>query len=115
MFGGDMIRDLTSDEVVAAGSREADHQCIPQVRGLVSRLRPEGIVLIAASADVDGSEKNPDLTFAVNARCADSVARAASEFGARLLYISAEWVFAGSCRKGFPLEANPPQRVCSRN
>jgi len=101
MLGTDMLQDWRSDEVVAADKNEADIRDPVQVRKLVSRVRPDWIVLTAAYTDVDGSESNKDLAFAVNCIGASNVARVASEFGARIFYVSTDYVFDGTSSRAY--------------
>jgi len=106
MLGTDMLRDWKSDEIIAADSTEADIREPQQVTKLVASAKPDWIVLTAAYTDVDGSEKNQDLAFAVNATGAENVARAATESGARLFYISTDYVFDGNSTR--PYEPDDP-------
>ncbi len=106
MLGTDMLRDWRSDEVVGADRAQADIRDIAQVRALVSKVRPDWIVLTAAYTDVDGSEKNQELAFAVNSTGAAHVARVALEFGARLFYVSTDYVFDGTSSR--PYETTDP-------
>jgi dTDP-4-dehydrorhamnose reductase len=98
MLGTDILQAWKSDEVIPADSAETDIRNAEQVRSLVSGVRPDWIVLAAAYTDVDGSEQNSDLAFAVNAIGAENVARVASEFDARLFYVSTDYVFDGSSK-----------------
>lgn len=106
MLGTDILQDWKSDDVFPADTAEADIRNIEQVRALVSKLRPDWIILAAAYTDVDGSESNPDLAFAVNGKGAENVARVATECGAKLLYISTDYVFDGSAK--LPYETTDP-------
>ncbi len=56
---------------------------------------PEAVIHAGAYTDVDGAEGNPALAMAVNADGTECVARAAAQVGARLLYISTDYVFDG--------------------
>jgi dTDP-4-dehydrorhamnose reductase len=78
-----------------------------QVLHLVRRSRPDWIVLAAAYTDVDGCEINRDLAFGVNCRGAVNVARAAKQHGARLLYLSTDYVFDGT--KTTPYTTDDPR------
>jgi dTDP-4-dehydrorhamnose reductase len=72
-------------------------------------------VLAAAYTDVDGCERNPDLAFAVNRDGAANVATAAKLVGARLVFLSSDYVFDG--KKTTPYEigdARNPQSVYGR-
>jgi dTDP-4-dehydrorhamnose reductase len=85
------------------------------VQQVVEETRPEWIVLAAAYTDVDGCEGNTALAFAVNRDGAVNVAAAAKMFGARLLFLSSDYVFDG--RKTIPYEtsdARNPQSVYGR-
>ena len=63
---------------------------------MVQQTRPEWIVLSAAYTDVDGCESNRELAFAVNRDAPVNVAKAAKEIGARLLFLSSDYVFDGT-------------------
>jgi dTDP-4-dehydrorhamnose reductase len=112
MLGTDILEVWKSDEVIPADSAEADIRNAEEVRSLVSKVRPSWIVLAAAYTDVDGSEENSEVAFAVNATGAENVARVASEFGARLFYISTDYVFDGSSTVPYePTDAVRPLNV----
>ena len=64
------------------------------VRAIVE-VAPEVVIHAGAYTDVDGAERNPDLAMAVNANGTERVARAAAKTGARLIYISTDYVFDG--------------------
>jgi len=106
MLGTDMLRVWQGHDVIAVDAAEADIRDFDQVRALVSRVQPQWIVLTAAYTDVDGSEKNRDLAFAVNATGAENVAQAAGEVGAALFYVSTDYVFDGNATR--PYEPNDP-------
>jgi dTDP-4-dehydrorhamnose reductase len=96
-----------ADEVRGLGSRDIDIRDSQKVREAVKAMRPEWIVLAAAYTDVDGCESNPDLAFSVNRDGAANVAQAAKETGARLLFLSSDYVFDG--RKTSPYETDDPR------
>jgi dTDP-4-dehydrorhamnose reductase len=106
MLGKDLVQEWTQDEIIPATSRDTDIRDLEQVRSLVSRTRPDWVVLTAAYTDVDGSEKNPELAFAVNGEGTKNVAKAAQEFGAKLFYVSTDYLFDGTARR--PIETDHP-------
>lgn len=61
----------------------------------VNEARPDVIIHAAAYTDVDGAEREPDQAMAVNAFGTGRVAKAAAACGARLVYISTDYVFDG--------------------
>jgi len=115
LLGKELMREWSGDSVTGLSSRDADICDAKRVRQVVQETRPEWIVLAAAYTDVDGCENNPDLAFAVNRDGAVNVATVAKEFGARLLFLSSDYVFDG--KKTTPYEtgdARNPQSVYGR-
>jgi dTDP-4-dehydrorhamnose reductase len=106
MLGTDLLQEWQSDQLIPASSSDADIREPAQVRALVDRYRPDWIILAAAYTDVDGSERNRELAFAVNGSGSENVARAAAEFGAKVFYISTDYVFDG--KSGRPYKPEHP-------
>lgn len=107
LLGKALMREWSDDAVTGLGSRDADIRDLKQVQKVVQETRPEWIVLAAAYTDVDGCEGNPDLAFAVNRDGAVNVAMAAKNAGARLLFLSSDYVFDGT--KSSPYEPEDPR------
>src|ERR1022692_686084 len=107
LLGKALVREWSGDTVTAPSSPDADIRDSSRVRQIVRETRPEWIVLSAAYTDVDGCESNAELAFAVNRDGAMNVATAAKEVGARLLFLSSDYVFDG--RKTTPYEADDPR------
>lgn len=106
MLGTDIQREWTSAELIPASSKDADIRNIEDVRALVNRAKPDWIVLSAAYTDVDGSEKNPELAFAVNEKGTENVAVVAAEADIPLLYVSTDYLYDGLLRR--PYEPEDP-------
>ena len=106
LLGRDLVAAWTSDDVIAATSRDADIRDAGQVRRLVARERPDWIILAAAYTEVDGSERNADLAFAVNRDGTRNVSVAARELDAKLCYMSTDYVFDGASSR--PYEPEDP-------
>jgi dTDP-4-dehydrorhamnose reductase len=107
LLGKALVREWSGDEVVGLSSRDVDIRDPAKVREVVEAVRPEWIVLAAAYTDVDGCERHRDLAFAVNRDGAVHVAKAAKFVGARLLFLSSDYVFDG--KKTSPYEASDPR------
>jgi dTDP-4-dehydrorhamnose reductase len=115
LLGKALIHEWDRDVVSGLTSQDADLRDAKAVQRAVKETRPDWIVLSAAYTDVDGCENNRDLAFAVNRDGAVNVAAAATEFGARLLFLSSDYVFDGT--KKFPYEtddARNPRSVYGR-
>jgi dTDP-4-dehydrorhamnose reductase len=107
MLGNALTRRWSGDEVVGLGSSQADIRKPEQVTRMVAETRPDWIVLAAAYTDVDGCEINPTLAASVNTQGAVNVAQAARDSGARLVFISTDYVFGGM--KTTPYETDEPR------
>jgi len=116
LLGKALMREWSGDEITGLGSRAADIRDPVQVRAVVEEARPSWIVLAAAYTDVDGCESHHDLAMAVNRDGAMNAAAAARKVGAKLLFLSSDYVFDG--RKTSPYEiadARNPQSVYGRS
>jgi dTDP-4-dehydrorhamnose reductase len=95
LLGTDLLEGWAGDEILPATSREVDIRDSSQVHRFLARERPDWIILAAAFTDVDGSERSPELAFSINRDGAKYVALAARDTGAKLLYLSTDYVFDG--------------------
>src|SRR6516164_2541038 len=105
LLGSDLLEEWTSAEVVPASSKDADIRDIAQVRRLVTSSRPDCIVLAAAYTDVDASEANPDMAFATNRDGTKNVAVVSREFGAKLCYLSTDYLYDGEAKRPYEISA----------
>ena len=107
LLGKALIRQWSGDEVTGVNSRDADIRNDDRVQELVQQTRPDWIVLTAAYTDVDGCESNRELAFAVNRDGAVNVCKAALSVGARLVFLSSDYVFDG--KKTEPYQTGDPR------
>ena len=102
MLGQDLAAVLRPNyEVLALDHRECDISDETAVRRVFCEWRPKLVVNCAAFTDVDACESEPERAFAVNARGAGHVARAAEHAGGRVFYISTDYVFDGEKREPY--------------
>jgi dTDP-4-dehydrorhamnose reductase len=116
LLGKDLIRQWQGNELVGLGSKDVDIRDANRVREVVDQSRPDWIVLAAAYTNVDNCESHPELAFAVNRDGPVHVAHAAKRVGAKLLFLSSDYVFDG--KKTTPYEAEDtrnPQSVYGRS
>jgi dTDP-4-dehydrorhamnose reductase len=112
LLGKDLMREWRSDEITGLGSAEADLRDSVRISEVVREQRPDWVVLAAAYTNVDGCETNRDLAFAVNRNGAVNVAHAAKEAGARLIFLSSDYVFDGTKKTPYETgDARNPQSV----
>jgi dTDP-4-dehydrorhamnose reductase len=116
LLGKALVREWSGEEILALGTRDLDIRQTTHVREIVERERPQWIVLAAAYTDVDGCESDPRRAFEVNRDGAVNVAEAAKSFGAKLLFLSSDYVFDGE--KSSPYKTGDrrnPQSIYGRS
>ncbi len=106
LLGSDLVEDWTGDTIIPATSRDADIRDLGELRRLASGQRPDWIILAAGYTDVDGSERDPELAFAINRDGTRNVSFVARELGAKLCYLSTDYVFDGASTR--PYEPEDP-------
>jgi dTDP-4-dehydrorhamnose reductase len=104
MLGRDLLPVVQESfpEAVIQGwdIEEIDIRREEETRSRIEGLGPDLILLAAAYTDVDGCEQNGDHAFQVNAEGVKHVALGASRCGAKVVYLSTDYVFDG--QKGEP-------------
>src|SRR3989442_2624677 len=104
-LGQELQRVLTGEDVIAAD--RPDYELTDSMLGeKIAAQRPGLAIHAAAYTDVDGCERNPEIAFAVNAQGTRRVAEGAAKAGAKLLYLSTDYVFDG--RKTVPYTERDP-------
>jgi dTDP-4-dehydrorhamnose reductase len=112
LLGKALVRQWTGDEVLAMGSRDVDIRDSAKVREIIGNARSDWIVLAAAYTDVDGCESHRELAFSVNRDGALNVADAARQAGAKLIFLSSDYVFDGKKTSPYEVEdKRNPQSV----
>jgi dTDP-4-dehydrorhamnose reductase len=105
LLGKALMNQWGQDQITGLSSKDADIRDPDQVNSALERTRPDWIVLSAAYTDVDGCEGNRELAFQVNCGGAVNVARAAKRQGARLLFVSTDYVFDGRNTTPYEIDA----------
>lgn len=98
MLGSDLVlaADGAGHDVRGFGRTELDVTDLDALRRRFDREAPDAVINCAAWTDVDGAEDDPDGAMAVNGTGAGNAAAAAAEVGAKVLYVSTDYVFDGA-------------------
>ncbi len=96
-LGRELIQVLDKDELLLLTHKDTDISD-PKLIQRVLELKPKIIIHTAAYTDVDGCEHNPELAFLVNTLGTQHVILGAEKVGAKLVYISTDYVFNGEKR-----------------
>ena len=98
MLGSDVMlaAENAGHEVKGFGHRELDITDADAVMDRVTLERPDVVINCAAWTDVDGAEDEFDKANEVNGAGAGRVAHPAAAAGAKVVYISSDYVFDGT-------------------
>jgi dTDP-4-dehydrorhamnose reductase len=94
-LGRELLEAFSGHEVLGGEPPLLDVTDRERVLAVVVDAQPDAIVHAAAWTDVDGCEGDPDRAFRVNALGTRFVAAAARRAGARVCYVSTDYVFDG--------------------
>ncbi|MBH0182414.1 MAG: dTDP-4-dehydrorhamnose reductase [Nitrospira sp.] len=94
-LGRDLCRMLATETIIPKDLPDFD-LTRQEIEAQIHDAKPDVIIHAGAYTDVDGSEHKPDMAMAVNRDGTARVARAAARAGARLIYVSTDYVFDGA-------------------
>lgn len=100
-LGHDILRTWPEGTVTPLGHEECDVTDAASVRAHIDSVSPDLVVNLAASHRVDDLEADPEPGLRVNAHGAWTVARAAAEVGAAVMWVSTDYVFAGDLERAY--------------
>jgi dTDP-4-dehydrorhamnose reductase len=108
MLGRRVVEAAVARGVVCHGTdvSEEDLTLRDDVRRLFERVSPTHVVHCAAWTDVDGAEAQPEKARLVNVEATRLVAEAARETGARMLFVSTDFVFDGKASEPYKPDDN---------
>jgi dTDP-4-dehydrorhamnose reductase len=95
-LGRDLVEAFDGHEVVALDLPRLDITDRDSVLQVLGAVRPDAVVHAGAWTAVDACESDPDRAFQVNALGTRHVAEGARLVGARVLYLSTDYVFDGT-------------------
>ena len=88
-------------DVYALGRDQLDITDAEMCREVVDEVRPKAVINCAAFTDVDGAEADEDGAMLVNDTGAALLAGAAAKQGAKVIYVSSDYVFDGRRRRPY--------------
>ncbi|WP_318652402.1 dTDP-4-dehydrorhamnose reductase [Paenibacillus lycopersici] len=83
-------------QMLGFGRSGLDVTSLQSCREAVKRYQADAVIHCAAYTNVDKAESDADAAFRINAEGTRNIALAAREFGAKLVYISTDYVFEGT-------------------
>lgn len=102
-LGTDLVHLLADKgyEVYGYGREELDITNFDQVKQIIGKVNPDVVIHAAAYTKVDLAESEPDQAFLINAYGTRNVVVASEAIGAKLVYISTDYVFYGTANEPY--------------
>lgn len=102
-LGSDIVIKLNQEgyDVYGLGREELNITKLGQVQHVLDEVRPDIVVHSAAYTKVDQAESDIDEAYLVNTIGTRNIAVVSEELGAKLIYISTDYVFNGEHEKPY--------------
>ena len=111
-LGREVARQGTGHEVILTDYDTLDIVDSQAVASFMREIKADAVVHCAAYTNVDGAEDDADGAFQVNVVGAQNIAAACLETGARMVYVSTDYVFDGQSKNPYrEFDATNPQSV----
>lgn len=106
-LGYDVVQELQLRHIPVSGvsSAELPLTDAAAMRACVLRYRPDAIIHCAAYTAVDQAEDEKEKCMAVNATGTRELAKICAEIGAKMIYISTDYVFQGTGEEFYEVDA----------
>lgn len=115
-LGRELVEALDDHDVTGTAHDRLDVADRDAVLAAVVSMKPDVVVHAAAWSDVDGCEADPDRAWRVNALGTRHIAHVARLAGAKVCYISTDYVFAGDADRPYTEWDEPgPESVYGRS
>ncbi len=101
-LGQELVRSKQDHvKLVGLGRDELDVTNAEQCQTVIANLQPDVVIHAAAHTAVDRAESEPEAAWLVNVEGTRNVARAAEAVGAKLCYVSTDYVFNGASNEPY--------------
>ncbi len=113
-LGQDVCAELRRRGVpfLGAGRADCDITDAASIRACFAREEPDAVIHCAAYTKVDQAEDEPELCYRINADGTRQVAEACRSLGAKLVYLSTDYVFPGEGERPYETDdATGPRNV----
>ena len=111
-LGYDVIRELKKRNIDCIGADREDFDItnFERTYEFITRYMPDAVIHCSAYTSVDKAEYESELCYLVNAVGTENIANICKVIGAKMLYISTDYVFDGT-KKGFYEVSDVPNPV----
>lgn len=106
-LGSDVLCEMERRGIEGRGVTRRDFSLTDYLAAytFIKGYKPDAVIHCAAYTAVDKAESEPDLCFAVNSAATANIAAACADIGAKLIYISTDYVFPGQGSDFYKVDA----------
>lgn len=116
-LGYDVVKELRKRNVECLGSdlKEFDITDYEAAHSFITAYGPDAVVHCSAYTAVDKAEDESEICHRVNALGTENIAKICKEIGAKMVYISTDYVFPGTGEDFYEVDSpTDPQNVYGR-
>jgi len=105
-LGQDVVLELARKNHEAFGTdrEKLDITNEADVFAFISEVKPDAILHCAAYTNVDAAEENEELAYQINAAGTEYLAKVAQQIGAKMIYVSTDYVFDGTSAEPYEVD-----------
>ncbi len=105
-LGKDVVLELErkNHEAIGTDRNQLDITKEADVLKFISDVKPDVILHCAAYTNVDAAEENEEIAYQINGSGTEYLAKAANLNGAKMLYISTDYVFDGTASEPYEVD-----------
>ncbi len=113
-LGHDVVNELSqgNDEVIACDREDFDLTDKASIEKFLLDKKPDAVIHCAAYTAVDKAEDEEELCRKINAEGSLYIAKACEKIGAKMIYVSTDYVFGGDGENPYEVDSpKSPQNV----
>ena len=117
-LGFDVVRELKARNIECIGTTRNEFSLtdIEKMQAFVKAYKPDVVIYCAAYTAVDKAEDEVELCDQINHLATKELANVCKEFNAKMIYISTDYVFAGSGEDFYEVnDEKAPQNVYGKS
>jgi len=107
--GANVVGVYNQHPISIPGAEMVKANLVKDAEKVVKDYKPSILIHIAALGDVDACESNKQLCYTINVVVTRRILREAARLGAKIIYLSTDYVFDGS--RGLYQEDDPPNPI----
>ncbi|MBQ7705668.1 MAG: dTDP-4-dehydrorhamnose reductase [Selenomonadaceae bacterium] len=117
-LGADVVKELErrGENFIGTTRKELDLSNPEEVKNFIIEKKPDAVIHCAAYTAVDKAESEAELALTVNGLSTRKIAEACREIGAKMLYISTDYVFGGDGETPYEIsDEKAPQNIYGKS